>query len=179
MKNKLPLICLLVALAAAVGGVFFFKQKGFKSTADVTDWINGKAKNEKLAQPEEWVPTVPDKQPDKMPKVEDDFQQGKWYDYATALDLSKKTSKNVYVLFSADWCTWCKKLQKDTFGDSQVKQKMNGYILCYVDTDKQRDIANKYNVSGIPHYVVVGPTGNTVKSGSGYKAPQEFLNWLP
>lgn len=178
MNNKLPLIVILLALAGLLGCVFWFKQNGVKSLDDFQVWLKQENKH---AQPEPWVPAPPDTKPDKMPKIEDEgktpLEQGKWYDYATAMDLGKRHRKHVFIHFSAEWCTWCKKMQKETYTDSQVKTKLNNYVLCVVDTDKQRDIATKYNVSGIPTYVITHPDGNMVKTGSGFKPPNEFLIW--
>ena len=44
----------------------------------------------------------------------------KWYAYAEGLKLGKDTGKKVYLFFKAEWCTYCTKMEKETFQDPAI-----------------------------------------------------------
>jgi thiol-disulfide isomerase/thioredoxin len=189
--KKLPIILLVLALVVVLSAVYFYKQKGFKSYEDFVSWFKSEKKIDSLPPivdsppntPKVDPPTEPPKvQPDKMPKIEDDpppsQTPGKWHDYTEAMDLGKKNNKKILVMFGAEWCSWCKRMQKETLSNTEVKQKLDGFVLCYVDCDKQRNLADKHKIAGVPAYLIVSPQGTTAKTGSGYRSVPEFLSWL-
>lgn len=91
------------------------------------------------------------------------------------------SAKNILYVFHAEWCAPCKKMERMTFGDKDVKNALQKYNVIHVDTDKQPELKAKYKVTGIPAYVIVSPTDpeKILKSGEGYKGPLEFRRWLP
>ncbi len=48
----------------------------------------------------------------------------KWYDIETAMELSKKNPKPIFIDVYTDWCGWCVKMMKTTFASSAIA----GYI---------------------------------------------------
>ena len=49
----------------------------------------------------------------------------KWYGYDDGMAAGKKEGKKILISFFADWCTWCKKMDRETFSDSDVAAYMN------------------------------------------------------
>lgn len=99
--------------------------------------------------------------------------------YADALAASKQYKRPVFVYFGAEWCHWCKKMKADTLSTPEVKDKLGKeYVVCYIDTDKDKATARKYKVSGIPAYVVIASDETVITRTSGYKTKDEFLGWL-
>lgn len=118
------------------------------------------------------VPTPPDAV--KPPEVLKDFSN-----YAEALAASKAHKRPMFVYFGAEWCHWCKKMKADTLSTAAVKDKLGKeYVVCYIDTDKDKATARKYKVSGIPAYVVIASDETVITRGSGFKSQAEFLDWL-
>ena len=51
------------------------------------------------------------------------------------------------IEFMAEWCPPCKKMEKETFSNESVIEKLNKFILVKIDIDKQKAIAEAYNGS--------------------------------
>jgi uncharacterized protein len=99
-------------------------------------------------------------------------------DYEAALAQAKQQKKKVFIVFGADWCHWCHKLEEDTLSKQSVQTKLRNYVVLHVNTDNNRDLARKYGARGLPSYVVTDADGVSLKKGSGYKTVSEFLEWL-
>lgn len=48
-----------------------------------------------------------------------------WVDFETAVKLSKEDGKPLFIDMYTDWCGWCKKLDKNTFSQSQISAYLN------------------------------------------------------
>lgn len=174
-NNKNNVLLLVVAvIALAMGLTFAISCKHRSLTqASPNQWQNwNDHKNEFPINPpyQQPEPRPHPQKPDVVPSNPTSYQE--------AMDMSRRTGKKVFLFFHADWCSWCKKMERDTFSDSSVKQALNQYIVYHVDTGKEREISRKYSVSGIPAYCITDNSEKPTQSGQGYKTPQEFLNWL-
>jgi thioredoxin-related protein len=86
--------------------------------------------------------------------------------------------KKTVLFFTASWCHWCDKMKQTTLNDAKVKAALANYSLQIVDIDQDRATAKKFGVRGVPAYVITDVQGAKIKSGDGYKPPDEFLSWL-
>ena len=98
--------------------------------------------------------------------------------YEEALQIAQKQNKQVFLFFHASWCSWCEKMKDETLSDVEVKTALSKYVVYHVDIQKENNIASKYNVRGIPAYVITDKAGKTLKNGSGFKKIGDFINWL-
>ncbi len=114
-----------------------------------------------------------------MSKIEEGPELVSWReDFAAAKVEAEGTKKPVLAYFTATWCPPCQKLKSTTWADKDVAGALGEYVPVRVDIDAHQDMAAKFAVSGIPHFVVLDAGGNVVKSATGYMAPGEFLAWL-
>ena len=103
----------------------------------------------------------------------------KWYSYEEGKVLAKVEKKKVFLHFYADWCVFCRKMNKETFQDANVVSNLNDtFISIRVDTDSERDIAMKYGVTGLPANWFLTEMGQPIVSIPGYIAPDALLSLL-
>lgn len=98
--------------------------------------------------------------------------------YKEALQKSAELKKPVLVYFAADWCQWCQKMKSEVLDLPEVKEAMKGYVVVFVNVDRNRDIAKKFRVTTLPSYLITNQKEEKVKFSSGYKNAQDFINWL-
>lgn len=97
--------------------------------------------------------------------------------YEDAVKLSRETNKEIFLYFGADWCGYCKKMEK-VLEDKQVSANMNDYIVLKLNKDFNENLSKRYNVKSIPDYMIIDKDENILKRHKGYKDKKEFLNWL-
>ena len=118
----------------------------------------------------------------KKPKINIDLNSNKSFEftnYKDALEASAKYKKPMFLYFGADWCAYCRKMKSETLSDSGVKNLLNKeYITCLINVDKDRPIARKYKVHGIPAYVVADSDESITIKDSGFKNAKEMISWL-
>jgi thiol:disulfide interchange protein DsbD len=86
--------------------------------------------------------------------------------------------------FYADWCVSCKEMERDTFADPRVRQRLAGWLLLRADvTANSPDDAAlmaRFSLFGPPGIVFFDPAGREVAGvrAVGYQPPGEFLRTL-
>ncbi len=96
-----------------------------------------------------------------------------WLPYEKALEKARAENKLVMVDFTAEWCGWCKKLESEVYTQPSVRAKIDQFVPVMVDVDKQKDLAEQYNVEGMPYIAIVDADGNLLADQNGYcEAPQ-------
>ena len=102
--------------------------------------------------------------------------------YDAALQKAQKEKKLVMVDVYTDWCGWCKKLDKDAYGDKDVATKLSqDFISVKINPEKTAanlKLAKQFGVTGYPHIAFVDTTGKKVAEIVGYVPAKEFLKKL-
>lgn len=52
-------------------------------------------------------------------------QTVKWYSFQEAVELNKKSPRNILVDVYTDWCGWCKVMDKQTFSKADIAKILN------------------------------------------------------
>lgn len=103
----------------------------------------------------------------------------KWYTYKQGLDLSKKEKKKIFLNFYANWCTYCKKMEKETFNDDSVVSYLNdNFISIKVNSDRESRTALDFGVKGLPDTWFIAENGEKISSLPGYIPSKRLLNIL-
>ncbi len=102
-----------------------------------------------------------------------------WYSYGDGMDRARLSGKSVVVYFHADWCTYCVRMQKETFSHESVIDFMNNKVVAVkVDVDKERNIAREFGVRGLPATVLLMRNGEKVGPMPGFISPKNYLAML-
>lgn len=108
------------------------------------------------------------------------FSSGvKWYTYKEGVERGKHEKKNVFLNFYADWCGFCKKMDRETFKDPTVISYLNeNFISVRVNSDKELDVARQYYVTGLPVSWFIAENGEKISSLPGYVPADLLVNIL-
>ena len=114
-----------------------------------------------------------------------------WISLAEAQEKIKSEPKTIFIDFSAEWCGWCKVMDKNTFANAEVAAYMNeNYYSVRLDYDSKeqldffgekltaRELGTKYKVPGLPTILLVAHDNKKSKTLVGYKKPEPFLSKL-
>lgn len=125
-------------------------------------------------------------------KAQGTSKEIEWLDYDKGLIKGKEENKHIFIDFTAKWCGWCKKLDRETFVDPKVvkmleehfvsikvngesKRKLNidGYIVTEQDLTRR-----EYGVRGFPALWFLKPDGEKIGPIKGYVPADKFLEAL-
>ena len=99
-----------------------------------------------------------------------------WYSYDEGLKLAKTENKKVFLHFWAAWCGYCTKMVAQTFNDTSVADYLNkNFIPIKVNTDKEKGIAVKYKIRGLPDTCFLTGEGEKITNLAGYIPPDKLL----
>jgi thiol-disulfide isomerase/thioredoxin len=185
MNQKNLLAGLLVFVAVAFGGLIWYDVKYGHKFERILGKNSRPSENWKWADDWNNINPVnpnpnlqPSPNPPMTPLVTPQGPQLITGTYNEALQKSGELGKPVLVFFTADWCTWCKKMKQETMTDQKVQNVLKNYILVYVDMDKDRAPARQHSVESLPSYVITNYKEDNLKSESGFKSAESFASWL-
>ena len=102
-----------------------------------------------------------------------------WYSYDEGMALGKRQGKKIFLYFWAEWCPFCKKMERETFNKSLVTSNLNNnFIPIRVNSEKERKTAFLYNVRGLPTSWFLTGDGQKISNLPGYVPPDMFLRIL-
>jgi len=68
-------------------------------------------------------------------------------------------NKNGIIKFYAPWCGYCKNMVEDLkFLATGLKN--NDFFIAAIDTDENKELSNRFNISGIPTLYMYNQNGN-------------------
>ena len=106
-------------------------------------------------------------------------EQIKWYPYDEGLAQAKQTGKSIVFYFYADWCSYCVRMQKETFSHASVIDFLNNKVIAVkVNVDQHKDLARTYRVRGLPATVILMRNGEQVGPMPGFIPAKSYLAML-
>ena len=115
-----------------------------------------------------------------------------WSGLDPALAEAKRVNKPVLVDVYTDWCGWCKRMDKTTYGDARVRDYVaRSFVPARVDAEDDtqrasylgqtltsRQFADGFRISGYPTTLFLAPDGRLITQLPGYVKPATFLTVL-
>lgn len=88
----------------------------------------------------------------------------------------KGQGKPFFLLFSAQWCHWCKVFEEKTLSKPRVHDFLNEHFLnVFIDADIHSGAYLKYKAKGVPYTVFLNPDGTLYFKYSGALYEEDFL----
>lgn len=89
-----------------------------------------------------------------------------------------KENKPLLIIFTAQWCDYCKKIEKILEENKKINDLLKNYDVVYVDYDKSPEMIRGYNINIVPTFIVYSE-GKELKRQIGYKDGwQGFIKFL-
>jgi thioredoxin-like negative regulator of GroEL len=97
--------------------------------------------------------------------------------FDAALKKAKTAGKPVFVDFWADWCAWCRRLDRTTYADPLVVKIAQDFVAVKVNTEGSRrelEVTRIYEVTSLPTIIFLSPEGRQLLRLNGYLGPGQF-----
>jgi len=113
-----------------------------------------------------------------------------WMSYDVGLKKAKTEGKHIFIDFTAKWCGWCKKMDKETFSRPEVVEMLNkNFIPVRVHGDSKRELdidgykvteknltRYEFGVRGFPSFWFLKPDGTKLAVIRGYKKTDYMMD---
>lgn len=100
-----------------------------------------------------------------------------WLSYEKAQQL--RQDRKFLVYFNADWCGYCRNLEKTTFKDPKIAAYINrNFTPVRVNIDLEKQIAAQYGVSGVPDLRFISSNGEAIARWPGYIKAEQLMPLL-
>jgi YHS domain-containing protein/thiol-disulfide isomerase/thioredoxin len=91
------------------------------------------------------------------------------HDLAAAEAEAAKLQRPLVIHFHASYCGPCKRMEKELLHTPQVLKTLDaGFVAVKVDLQKHQKIGQRFNVTGMPTDVILGPDGKKLARTEGY-----------
>lgn len=117
--------------------------------------------------------------------------QIEWVSIEEAQELVKNNPRKVFIDIYAEWCGWCKVMDRKTFTNNKVSNYINeNYYAVRIDAEShnmitfngqeltERELVKSFKVQGLPTIVFIDETFKKVKPVAGYQNAAQFLKSL-
>lgn len=98
--------------------------------------------------------------------------------WADILKKSKSENKIIFVDAYATWCGPCKKMDRDVFPDSSIKDFFNkNFVNFKIDMESKEGIKfdEKYTISSYPTFLFIDQKGEVIKKVVGGQSVEDLL----
>jgi thiol:disulfide interchange protein DsbD len=99
-------------------------------------------------------------------------------------DRVKAAGKPVMLDFYADWCVSCKEMERFTFSDPRVQERLSGWLVLQADvtanSDDDKALLARFGLFGPPGILFFNSAGEEIKNVRviGFQSADAFLGTL-
>jgi thioredoxin-related protein len=102
-----------------------------------------------------------------------------WYGYDEGMALGKTNGKSILINFYADWCGYCRKMDKEIFSKSDAADFINqNFVPIKINADNEKQLAQAYRVSGLPSTWFLDENGEEILNLPGYLPKEMFTSYM-
>lgn len=93
--------------------------------------------------------------------------------------LATQQNKPLLIIFGAEWCGPCKKLEKTTLSNPQLAKYINStFVSVHLDVDKEEKVAKILEVTNIPCTIILSPNADLLGRLEGFVKPAPMYEKL-
>jgi hypothetical protein len=98
--------------------------------------------------------------------------------FEDALKQAEGDGRRVLLYCSGDFCTYCRKMERETLTDPDVMASAAKTVSVKLDATRQNPLSEKYEVKVLPTTLVLTADGTVIDRCQGYQSAPEFREWL-
>jgi thioredoxin-related protein len=115
----------------------------------------------------------------------------KWGNFENGTKTAKSSSKKIIVDVYTDWCSWCKKMDKTTYGNDEVINYISkNFVAVRLNAESknktsylgqsytEQQLAQGFGITGFPSTIFFDENQNPITVVPGYIEGQDFMNVL-
>lgn len=100
-------------------------------------------------------------------------------DFEKAKELAAAGNKPIIIDFYTDWCSWCKKFDKEVMTtDKAIDYFTNDVVMAKVNAEVDTALARKFGVKGFPTFVLTSSSGEEIDRVTGYLPVDDFIKTM-
>ncbi|WCJ58245.1 thioredoxin family protein [Fontisphaera persica] len=90
--------------------------------------------------------------------------------YTEALKRAERDKKPILLDVTTDWCSWSKKMERETFADKEVQKEMSDFLLVRLNAEEEANesVVKEFKVSSYPTLLVLNYKGEVVGQAEGF-----------
>jgi len=93
--------------------------------------------------------------------------------------VAREQNKPMMLVFGAEWCGYCKKLEKTTLENPQLSKYINStFVSVHIDVDDEEKIAQILEVKSLPCTIILSPGADLLGRFEGYMQPAPMYQKL-
>ncbi len=93
-------------------------------------------------------------------------------DITTANKQRRETGRPLIVYFTADYCGYCRKMERETWSDPGVARRIkNEFVALKLNAEQNEDLVARLGIEGLPATIIFNSEGQRVQTISGYSRP--------
>lgn len=104
-----------------------------------------------------------------------------WFsgDLKAASTAAKARETMVMVAFVTDWCTWCERMECETFKDPRVREELARLVPMLLDAEGDGvELASRFAITTYPTLVFLDSSGREIERLSGFHSPDKLLEQM-
>lgn len=118
-------------------------------------------------------------------------QEINWYSLEQAQKLASENGRKVLVYVKADWCSYCRRMEKEVFPDGEVRARIERYFYpARVDIESdapityngqkmtQRIFARRMQAISTPTFIFIGSDGSVLGRQPGFMEKDLYMTLL-
>jgi thioredoxin-like negative regulator of GroEL len=114
--------------------------------------------------------------PPKAKEAAPAAQGVKWQtDLQSARRQALAEGKPILIVFGAEWCGYCKKLERQTLNTPQMAEYINqNFVAVHLDLDKEKKVGDILDVRALPCSIILSPNAELLGRINGYHTPAPY-----